>query len=87
MKEKFLKWISASFDTNTKGLSARKASAFVIMLCVVILHIAYIKKAFMENDFSQMITVLITDYSFVLALLGMTTWGPNNSAVPTTPEK
>ena len=74
MKELFRK-IVASLDTVTKdGFSARKLSAFVIMCMIVLAHAAWLKKAFLENDFSLLAEVLMIDYSFVSLLLGLTTY-------------
>lgn len=74
MKE-LLRKITASLDTVTKdGFSARKLSAFVIMACVVAAHVAWLKKAFLENDFTLLEGVLMIDYGFVSVLLGLTTY-------------
>lgn len=74
MKE-IVRKIVASLDTTTKdGFSARKLSAFVIMVLVVAAHIAWLKKAFLENDFSLLAEVLMIDYSFIALLLGLTTY-------------
>lgn len=70
IKEKIL----ASLDDNTKGLSSRKLSAFAVMTCIIIAHIAWIKKCFMLDDFSLLTTVLTIDYAFIGGLLGMTTY-------------
>lgn len=71
---KFLHYIQSAFDTHSKGASAKKLSAFVVMLCVTVAHIAWIKKCFLENDFSLLTTVLPIDYAFVLALYGITSY-------------
>lgn len=73
MKELFLK-LQSAFDTNTKGFSARKLTAFAIVLCVFVAHIAWIKNAFVKDDFSLFEGVLIIDYGFISTLLGMTTY-------------
>lgn len=67
---KFLKYLQSSFDTNTKGASARKLSAFIIIICVVVAHVKWIAL----GNFSQLELVLTIDYSFIAALLGMTTY-------------
>lgn len=64
----------ASLDDNTKGFSSRKLSAFAIMVCIVIAHIAWIKKCFMLEDFTLLTTVLTIDYGFIATLLGLTTY-------------
>jgi hypothetical protein len=74
MKELFRK-ITASFDTVTKdGFSARKLSAFIIMACAVATELVWLKHAFAREDFMLMGEVLIIDFTFVGACLGMTTW-------------
>lgn len=71
---KFIKWVGASLDTDTKGMSARKASAFVIIVCVLAAHVAWLRNAFNNNDFSLLTSVLTIDYGFIALLLGLTTW-------------
>lgn len=73
MKE-FLNKIWAAFDTHSKGFSARKLTAFIIVMCIVVAHIAWLKNAFQKDDFSLLEVVLVIDYSFVAALLGLTTY-------------
>jgi hypothetical protein len=72
--KKIIEYFMSAFDTHSKGASARKVSAFSIMLCIVVAHAAWIKKCFMENDFSLLTTVLTIDYAFVGGLLGLTTY-------------
>jgi hypothetical protein len=74
MKEKFTTWLQAAFENKVNGASARKLSAFSIMVCVLVAHAAWLRKAFMENDFTLLSTVLTIDYTFILTLLGLTTW-------------
>ena len=73
MKELFIK-LQSAFDTHSKGFSARKLSAFTIVLCVFVAHIAWIKSAFIKEDFSLLEGILIIDYSFIGGLLGLTTY-------------
>lgn len=73
MKELFIK-LQSAFDTHSKGFSARKLTAFTIVLCVFVGHIAWIKNAFVKDDFSLFEGVLIIDYGFISTLLGMTTY-------------
>lgn len=69
MKNILNKLIS-SLDNHTKGYSARKLSAFAVMLCVIAAHIKWLS----IGDFSLLGEILIIDYGFVAALLGMTTY-------------
>ena len=69
MKDLFNKLLSG-LDTHTKGFSARKMSAFIIILCVIIAHIKWITL----GDLSELDNVLIIDYGFISLCLGMTTY-------------
>ena len=70
----FLKWVKSSFDTYSKGASARKLTAFSITACVILIHIMWIRYAYRHEDFQLLPEILIIDYSFIAALLGMTTY-------------
>ena len=69
MKQLITKLLSG-LDTHTKGFSARKMSAFIIILCVIIAHIKWITL----GDLSELDNVLIIDYGFISLCLGMTTY-------------
>ncbi len=73
MKQFFTNMLSA-FDTHTKGHSARKWSAFIVILCIIVAHAAWLKYAFQKDDFSLFEGVLIIDYGFIATCLGMTTY-------------
>lgn len=74
MKE-ILRKLTASLDTHTKdGFSARKLSAFILMACIVSAQIAWIKKAFMESDFTLLPEMTMIDGGLVLSLLGLTVY-------------
>lgn len=55
---------------GTSGLSSRKLTAFVIILCVIAAHVKWLSL----GDLSQLGEVFIIDYGFVAALFGMTTY-------------
>ncbi len=77
MKEwisKIAKYLGASFDTHSQGASARKLSAFALIMCIVALHIAFIHYCIIKDNFTQMELILTVDYAFIAALLGMTTY-------------
>lgn len=82
MKSLFNK-ILASLDNHQKGFSARKLSALVVVVLIVIAHIKWIYKA----DFSLLTEVLMLDYGFISVCLGMTTYeaikGKQNDTQPT----
>ena len=71
---KFLTWIKGSLENNDKGASARKLAAFTIIACIVIAHTAWLKYAFMHENFSLLCEVLLIDFGFVSVSLGMATY-------------
>jgi hypothetical protein len=73
MKEIFRKLV-ASLTTEPGGFSARKLSALVIMSCAVAAQIVWLKHSYKHDDFMLLGEVLMIDFAFVGACLGMTTW-------------
>lgn len=69
MKE-FINKLTSSLDTHSKGFSARKLTSLSVMLCVIVAHVKWLSL----GDFSLMGEILVIDYTFVAALLGMTTY-------------
>lgn len=73
MKEKlgqFLSKVVASFDTGKEGFSARKLTAFTAMFLVVIIDVKWLR-----SDQWQYIEIILgLHFTFILALLGLTTW-------------
>jgi len=69
--------LSGSFKFDKGGYSARKLTSATIILMVVVAHIIWLKHCFVHEDFSLLSEVLIIDYGFVAALLGMTTYSQN----------
>jgi hypothetical protein len=63
-----------SFSTNELGWSARKLTAFIITLLVIIAHVKWITSCYRNSDFSLLPEILIIDFSTILTLLGLTTW-------------
>lgn len=55
-----------TFSNNTKGNSARKTTAFALMLCVGWVHLRYL-------DVNNAVEVLLIDLSFIVLLLGIVT--------------
>lgn len=73
MKE-FFKRLVGSLDNFTKeAFSARKLTAFVIVVCVLVGHGIYYKHCFTKEDFSLFDTILIIDYIAVAFFLGIIT--------------
>lgn len=69
MKQIFNKIISA-LDTHTKdGFSARKLSAFVIIILVIVAHVKWFK----SDHWEYLEGVLALDFGFISVCLGMTT--------------
>ena len=63
--------IIGSLDTTTKNsFSARKLTAFVIVLCVIAAHVKWISL----GDFKQLEMVLTIDYGFLSVLFGLATY-------------
>lgn len=60
----------ASLDTHTKGFSARKLTAFIIVACCVAAHVKWLS----IGDLTMLGELLIIDYTFIAACLGMTTY-------------
>ena len=69
MKEVFDK-IKKSFDMVEDGYSARKLTAFAIVIMVIIAHIKWLSL----GNLTQLEMVLTIDYGFIAALFGMTTY-------------
>ncbi len=55
-----------SFTNDKKGFSARKLTAFALMLCVGYMHVRYVDK-------TNVIDALLIDLSAILLLLGIIT--------------
>lgn len=58
--------ILGSFDNSKNGFSARKLTAFSLMLCVGYLHVLFVDK-------DNVVEVMIIDLLTVLLLLGIIT--------------
>ncbi len=72
--KRIIKWLKASFEYGTRDASARKLTAFAIVLCVVSIHFAWTYNAIKTSNFDLMVEILLSDFAFVSALLGMTTY-------------
>lgn len=69
MKDLYNK-ILASLDNHNLGFSARKLSALVVMIMVVIAHAKWLSL----GNLTQLEMVLTIDYGFISVCLGMTTY-------------
>jgi hypothetical protein len=77
----------SSLDVHSKSFSARKLSAFAVMVCVITAHIIWLMHSFKKEDFSLLESVFIIDYGFISVCLGMTTYEAikNRSNAPVNP--
>ncbi len=60
-----------SFNNENNGFSAKKLSAFSIILCVIAAHIKWLSL----GDFSQLIPVITADYFFIATMFGINEYG------------
>ena len=60
-------------NKKNSGFSARKISVLVIMIMVILIHISWLKHAFLREDYKYIIEILSIDSLFVLLLLGIVT--------------
>ena len=66
--------IIGSLDNKkNSGFSARKISVLVVMVCVIFIHLSWLKHAFLREDSEYIIEILTIDSLFVLLLLGIVT--------------
>lgn len=70
----FLSKLLQSFENNKSGLSSRKLTAFVIVAMYSFAHMKWALSCYKNNDYSLLPEILMIDASFILALLGLTTW-------------
>jgi hypothetical protein len=64
--KKIFDYIGASFDNSKEGASARKLTAFALMICVAYLHYKFV-------DITTSVSFLIVDLCGVFMLLGIIT--------------
>ena len=68
------KGVIGSLDNKkNSGFSARKISVLVIMVCIIFIHLSWLKHAFLREDYEYIIEILSIDSLFVLLLLGIVT--------------
>ncbi len=60
-------------NKKNTGFSARKISVLVIMVCIVLIHLSWLKHASLREDYKFIIEILTIDSLFVLLLLGIVT--------------
>lgn len=62
--------VLGSMDNTNKGFSARKVSAFVVIVLVIVTHIKWFKL----DKWEYLAEVLFLDFTFILVCLGLATW-------------
>lgn len=67
-----------SFNGSKHGGSAKKYTAFVIVCCIVGLHIEY----WLNFDIHYLIEIIITDMTFVATLFGIGTFEKTKQVTP-----
>jgi len=60
-------------NKKNSGFSARKISVLLIMVLIMLIHISWLKHAFLREDYKYIIEILSIDSLFVLLLLGIVT--------------
>jgi hypothetical protein len=68
---KLLKWFLSSFDNTTNGMSARKVSAFHVMIIYTLSRTVFI---FVVKDAWYLLLGSVLDTVFIMLLLGMITF-------------
>ena len=77
MKEKInevMNNVLDSFNTKSKGFSSRKLTAFVIICLYSFAHMKWALSCYKNNEYSLLPEILMIDATFILTLLGLTTW-------------
>ena len=64
--KKIIDYIGASFDNSKEGASARKLTAFALMICIAYLHYKF-------ADTSNAVSFLTVDLVGVFVILGIVT--------------
>ena len=63
-----------SFDNTKEGLSARKLTAFAVVFVYVFSQMKWVMSCFKNNDYALLPEISMINVTFILALLGLTTW-------------
>ena len=68
------KGVIGSLDNKKNtGFSARKITVMVVIVCIILIHLSWLKHAFLREDYEYIIEILTIDSLFVLLLLGIVT--------------
>jgi len=60
-------------NKKNSGFSARKLTAFIGVACYVLIHLSWLKHAFLKEDYEYMIELVVVDALFILLSLGIVT--------------
>ena len=73
--QEFIRKLFGSMDTHSKNaFSARKLSAFVMMLLIVIGHVMYFRYATKSENWTLFPEILLIDLGGTFVFLGLTTY-------------
>lgn len=68
-------WCKKSLeDPATGNASSKRLSGVWMMVLITLLHIVWLKKAFMTGEFALLPEILWADLAFVVAALGISAW-------------
>ena len=68
------KGLIGSLDNKkNSGFSARKITVLVVVVCIIFIHVSWLKHAFLRENYEFIIEILSIDSLFVLLLLGIVT--------------
>ena len=73
IKEILKNVIGSLNNKKNSGFSARKLTAVIIVFCIILIHISWLKHAFLREDYKFIVEILSIDSLFVLLLLGILT--------------
>ena len=68
--KRIIEGVLGSLDTTTQPFSARKLSAMVIVIMVIVTHVKWFK----SEHWEYLAVVLGFDFTFILVCLGLATW-------------
>lgn len=73
--KKVLSLVSGSLkDPVTGNWSPKIMSSFAVSLMIVLTHIVWLKASFLNNDFSKLEFMTITDYGYLTAVFSLRTY-------------
>jgi hypothetical protein len=64
IKEVYEGIIGSLDNKKNTGFSARKISVLVVMICIILIHLSWLKHAFLREDYQYIIEILTIDSLF-----------------------